>query len=657
MLWHALSLRVRFFTVSALMLCLTVCVVVLFQSHLSRTDQLQRLEQQELPAQLTSVARAIEAKLSASISGSEALTNNTFIQQWIQQGAPLDRLPEMEAAMARTQRSLQANAVFMAVHTPEGIRYHHYEKGKLQHRLMSPTSADDSWYFNYVKTGQAYELNLDSNALSSAGLQIFINYRSDTNHSDGLPLNVAGGAMNMQQLAELIRNYRIGEQGSVMLVQAGGLVDVHPDASQAGKLNLQQESAYQALLDNGWSALKERGYAIRSTTLATGESAFVGAIYIPSLQRYLVATIPAAEITQGIQDNQWLTLAAGAALLLMATVLLYPLAGGLLRPLAALRQQVKQITDSLDLRTRFQSRDQAEIGEMCEQLNQFVARLHDTIGAVQQTSEAVQAIAAELRGGADDATSAFHQQQSTLERVAADMDEITQQVGTVANHAGSVARHSDDGGAVLQDANVQIESSYAAIAQLNRDMQANRQQLAALREHSEKISHVLDVIRDISDQTNLLALNAAIEAARAGEQGRGFAVVADEVRKLAERTATSTAEIGKVIDSIRGGIDTMVDNMRNSERKVTSGVQMAQQARQAIDEITHNVGNVLDLVAGISQALREQSSASQLVAKNVEQIAQMSEENSAAVMQAAQAPVDLQQLAKQLNQNVASFHL
>ena len=90
---------------------------------------------------------------------------------------------------------------------------------------------------------------------------------------------------------------------------------------------------------------------------------------------------------------------------------------------------------------------------------------------------------------------------------------------------------------------------------------------------------------------------------------------------------------------------------------MTSGVQMAQQARQAIDEITHNVGNVLDLVAGISQALREQSSASQLVAKNVEQIAQMSEENSAAVMQAAQATVDLQQLAKQLNQNVASFHL
>lgn len=140
-------------------------------------------------------------------------------------------------------------------------------------------------------------------------------------------------------------------------------------------------------------------------------------------------------------------------------------------------------------------------------------------------------------------------------------------------------------------------------------------------------------------------------------KGGVFAVVADEVRKLAERTATSTAEIGKVIDSIRGGIDTMVDNMRNSERKVTSGVQMAQQARQAIDEITHNVGNVLDLVAGISQALREQSSASQLVAKNVEQIAQMSEENSAAVMQAAQATVDLQQLAKQLNQNVASFHL
>ncbi|WP_373277229.1 methyl-accepting chemotaxis protein [Aquaspirillum serpens] len=283
--------------------------------------------------------------------------------------------------------------------------------------------------------------------------------------------------------------------------------------------------------------------------------------------------------------------------------------------------------------------------------------LRQVLGEVRSGSEHVAQASLQLKESAAQINEATQNQSEAASTAAAAVEQLTVSIDQVNERADGTRTAAENSRQQSTQSSDVIRMAADSVQDIADTMQESVHLAQELAQSSEKIDVIVNVIRDIADQTNLLALNAAIEAARAGEQGRGFAVVADEVRKLAERTATSTAEIGKVIDSIRSGIDTMVDNMRNSERKVTSGVQMAQQARQAIDEITHNVGNVLDLVAGISQALREQTSASQLVAKNVEQIAQMSEENSAAVMQAAQATVDLQQLAKQLNQNISTFQL
>ena len=154
-----------------------------------------------------------------------------------------------------------------------------------------------------------------------------------------------------------------------------------------------------------------------------------------------------------------------------------------------------------------------------------------------------------------------------------------------------------------------------------------------------------------------MALNAAIEAARAGEQGRGFSVVADEVRKLAERTSQSTQQIGGLIATIRSEIEVVVGDMQSGEVQMESGVALAEQAQSAIDAISHNADEINQLVHDISLALKEQTTASQDVARNVEQVAQLSEENSRAVMQTADATVYLKTLASQLDKAVHSFRL
>jgi len=202
-----------------------------------------------------------------------------------------------------------------------------------------------------------------------------------------------------------------------------------------------------------------------------------------------------------------------------------------------------------------------------------------------------------------------------------------------------------------------VQETVGEINTISGSVENSTHAVRVLGEQSQKISGIVGVIREIADQTNLLALNAAIEAARAGEQGRGFAVVADEVRKLAEKTTSSTQEISTMIGEIQQGTQTAVKHMELGTSQVEKGVTVAAATGEAMNSIEAGAVKVLAAVDEISTALQEQATASNQISQGVERIAQMTEENSAAVNEVSRAAGELQKLATTLKGNVGRFKL
>jgi len=271
--------------------------------------------------------------------------------------------------------------------------------------------------------------------------------------------------------------------------------------------------------------------------------------------------------------------------------------------------------------------------------------LRGMIGALNANADGVAAAAEQLASVSRQIETSSASQSDAAASMASAVEQMTVSIRQVAGGADE-ARHitreagelSRSGRAVIEDTVTEMQGIAAAVAGAS-------QTIEAVGEKSQRISTIVHVIKDVADQTNLLALNAAIEAARAGEQGRGFAVVADEVRKLAERTAQATTDIGEMIEGMQASADDAVATMQQAVGRVDSGVRLAGRAGESIGGISAGTERVVTAVNEISSALQEQSTVSNDIAANIERIAQMSEENSAATREARSSADLLRQLA------------
>ena len=329
---------------------------------------------------------------------------------------------------------------------------------------------------------------------------------------------------------------------------------------------------------------------------------------------------------------------------------------GILGPVGKTVQALQALADG-DLRERAEVDSEDEIGKMARALDKAMDDLTKVIQSIAGTAEHVASASEEISSSANQQAQASETQKDQATQVATAMQEMSSTVMQVSDNSNKAAEASRQAADTARRGGTIVEETLTKMRVIAESVGATAKKMEELGKSSDQIGRIIGVIDDIADQTNLLALNAAIEAARAGEQGRGFAVVADEVRKLAERTTTATKEIAQMIKNIQDETRIAVSAMEQGTKQVEEGVSSTAKAGESLQQIIQMSEQVGEMITHIATAATEQSTATEQVNNNMDQIARLVKESAVGAQQSAKACQDLSGLALDLQKMVGEFKL
>ena len=353
-----------------------------------------------------------------------------------------------------------------------------------------------------------------------------------------------------------------------------------------------------------------------------------------------------------------ITVALTISGIIIVLVLLWMFRAMVANRLTLLKDNMKGIAEEDgDLTCRIPVKGDDCIDKVGYYLNLFLDKIHSTISQVNNATTQIGSSAAQLSGITEETTIAINAQQSETEQVATAINEMAATVAEVSRSATEAASAAQEADVQSNDGQQVVNDSIEYIGKLASDVEEAAEVIENLKDDSESISGVLDVIQGIAEQTNLLALNAAIEAARAGEQGRGFAVVADEVRTLAQRTQESTTEIKEMIDKLQTGAENAVNVMSQGREQAQKSVDKANETGNSLEAITAAVATINLMNTQIASATEEQNSVAEEVNKNINKISEHGEKTANGANQSALASSELTALSAELSSLMKQFKI
>ncbi|GGI82246.1 methyl-accepting chemotaxis protein [Shewanella gelidii] len=633
--FSALSIKNRLVLAMLLAVVVSTSVVALVGHTKSKELLVDRLQQSDLPNLVQRVRNAVNGEISEMQVLTQSIATNPYILNWVNNGFPADEEATLVDFLGRVAK---ANGLSNASFADKQSNKYWNQDGFL--RELQNDNAD-GWFFAFKNSGNAESAS--TYTYPNGNVDVFVNFQQLNGQG------VSGVSKSFNEMVRYLSGFKIEETGFVYLVDGSGLVKIHKDKSISEKQNI--SALYEGV--NTSALLGKQEFAFGAT-----DDQIIATSFIPNLGWYVVAEVPKQELYIGLNNAENYMLMTFLIVTIIFVVISLILANNLVRPLNHMAEAFEELGKGEgDLTSRIDESGAEEISRLAKGFNVFVAKIQTVVQDVATTAKDVTAASENVYQDAENSRVMSDRQRDEAHQVSVAINEMGSTIAEIANNAGVAAQTTNEANEMALNAQGVVRESNTTINQMAENMESVSTNIEVLAEKSISISSVLDVIRGISEQTNLLALNAAIEAARAGEQGRGFAVVADEVRGLAKRTSDSTDEIHAMITELQDGAKTAVASVQQGREHAELGVQAAVKTNQALEEIVGNVQHISDLNTQVATATEEQSAVIGEINIHVVNISDSTDKSAEGASSIAKSSDSLKSMAQTLDELVNRFKL